>query len=505
MNRSGMSGRERKGLLNEGPKIWEVYNGLECQHRINRGTHRDIKEAIAIARKFAKEVIRPAYLDIDLKCMADHDYLPWEVVKKAGEYRLFSLFVPKFFGGPGLGFLGIYPFAEEISAACPAMGHIVMVHYCGMATLFPSMNARLIRMVLKDVMKSEREGAPRLCTIVVTEPESGTDVQEPLLVQHARPGSSVKRVEGGWVINGKKIFISSGHLSHWHIANFIEDKKNKPESWLQLVVPNGTPGFSFGAREKKMGQLACPASELLFDDCFVPDSMVSVRSQDKEFTASKKGPRWMCHTVVDHVTASTRTGTAAISTGIGRGAYERALEYARKKTVNGELLVNQQWAQMMLTEMYRNVNVSRAAYMESAFTLALSGLFKLMYLKPVDRLQRVLPRWYFRMIIGPFLNLKVATWLLRKYYYHWYTVEERSASSGWGSTCKIECSDTALANCNIALDLMGVDGLRHEYGVEKSFRDIKKQQIYESTNQVNAINLFYCLVARDMPEVEFCK
>ena len=62
-----------------------------------------------------------------------------------------------------------------------------------------------------------------------------------------------------------------------------------------------------------------------------------------------------------------------------------------------------------------------------------------------------------------------------------------------------------MANANLALDLMGADGLRHDHGAEKCYRDVKLTQIYESTNQVNQMNLFCCLVGNHMPEVEFFK
>ncbi len=496
--------RERAALLEQGPTIREVFNGLECQHRLPAGAHREVAEAIAIARKFTREVIRPIALDTDLRCMRDHNYLPLEFVKKAAEWGLFTLFIPKIFGGKGMSFLAVYPFMEEISAGCAGLGHVIAVHYCGAATLFPSMNARIIRKVFADVAKSERAGDPHLLTIVVTEPESGTDVQEPLLIHNARPGSSVRRVEGGYVLNGKKIFISNGHLSYWHIANFIEDKGSKTDSWIQFAIPNGTPGFSFGAHEKKMGQFACVASELLFDECFVPDSLVTIRTQDPEFRDSRKGARWVCHTITDHVTGGTRTGTAAISTGIARDAYERALAYARTKQVGGAPLIDRQWAQIILADMYRNVNLSRIMYLEAAFALTLSGLFKLLFKKPVYGVIRWLPRWYFSLI-APLLDLRIATRFLRWYYYDGYPTEERNVASGWGSACKYTCSDLGLANANLALDLMGADGLRHENGAEKCFRDVKLQQIYESTNQINQLNMFYCMVAHACPEVELFK
>jgi acyl-CoA dehydrogenase len=496
--------KEKLQLLEQGPKIWEAFNGLECQHRLASGVHKDVKLAIAIARKFNNEVLRPIYLDTDLRCMADHDYLAWDFVKKAAEWGLFSLFIPKLFGGRGLNFLGMYPFIEEIASVCSGLGHIIFVHYLGLATLFPSFNARIINKVLRDVPKSEKRGEPHLLDLVITEPEAGTDVQEPLLLDKGRVGTVARKVKGGYVINGRKIFISNGHLSYWHIVMCCEDKKNPAETFIQCVIPNGSKGFSFGTREKKMGHLASTASELLFEDCFVQDDMMSIVCQSPEIKNSKKGIRWTVHSMIDFVVSSSRAGVGAIGTGIARGAYEAAMAYARTKSVRGELLVNQQWAQIILTDMYRNVNMARTVYMESAYTDMLQGLFKLLEKKPIHHLISLMPRWYFTLL-SPFLGMNLATRLFRKYYYDWYTDEERDASSGWASIAKYTCTDIGVANANLALDLMGGDGLRHDHGAEKCYRDVKLTQIYESTNQINQMNLFCCLVGNRMPEVVFFK
>ncbi len=499
-----MSRKEKSRLLQDGPKISEAYNSLECQHRLPKSAHKDVETAIAIARKFNNEVLRPMYLERDRKHMEDHEFLSWDILKIAGDWRLYSLFIPKLFGGQGLNFLGLYPFIEEIASVCSGLGHIIFVHYLGIATVFPSFNSRLLNKVLRDVAKSEKEGSPRLLDLVITEPEAGTDVQEPVLFNKARIGTDLKKVKGGYNLNGRKIFISNGHLSYWHIVMFWEDKKRVADSFVQLVVPNGTKGFSFGAKEKKMGNLGSTASELIFEDCFVPDNMVTLTCTDPGLARSKKTIRWIVHSVVDFVVSSSRAGVGAIATGVARTAYEKALAHASTKTVGGELLVNHQWAQIMLTDMYRNVAMARLLYMESAYADMLSGLFKLLAKKPVDLFLRIMPRWYFSLI-SPALNLKLATWLFRKYYFDWYTDEERNVSSGWASIAKYTCSDLGVINANMALDLMGADGLRHDQGAEKCFRDVKLQQIYESTNQINQMNTFYCLVGSTVPEVEYFK
>ena len=493
-----------KTLLEDGPKIWEAYNSLECQHRLPGGIHRDVKKAIAIARKFNNEVLRPMYLERDRKHMEDHEFLSWDILKTAGDWRLYSLFIPKLYGGIGLNFLALYPFIEEIASVCSGLGHIIFVHYLGLATVFPSFEAGILNKILRDVVKSEKEGTPRLLDLVITEPEAGTDVQEPPLFNRARIGTDLKKVEGGCLLNGRKIFISNGHLSYWHIVMFWADKKDVENSFVQMVVPNGAKGFSFGTKEKKMGTLGSTASELIFDDCFVPDSMVTLDSTDPRAKNFRKGVKWLTHTIVDFVTSSSRAGVGAIATGVARTAYEKALEYSRTKKIDGDLLINHQWAQITLTDMYRNVNMARALYLESAYADMLSGLFKLLQKKPVNLFLRIMPKWYFTLI-SPFQNLKLVTWFLRKYYYDWYTDEERNVSSGWASIAKYTCSDLGMINANLALDLMGSDGLRHENGVEKCFRDVKLQQIYESTNVINQMNTFCCLVAKDIPEVEVFK
>jgi acyl-CoA dehydrogenase len=496
--------KQKAELLSQGPRIEDFYNSLQCQYRTPSDTHKDVETAVAIARKFNNDVLRPIYLERDLKHMQDHDYLSWDVVHAAAKYRLFSLFIPKLFGGGNLNYLALYPFIEEIASVCSGLGHLVFVHYLGVATLFPSLNMRVLSEVLRDVVKSESQGPPHLLDLVMTEPDAGSDAQEPLMLNRAKISSSVRKVEGGYILNGRKVFISNGRMSYWHLVQSWEDKTDRASSLMQFVIPNGTKGFCFGAKEKKMGTLASSADELLFDDCFIPDKSVSARALGPFFRDSKKGPRWAVHTMMDFVVAVSRTGVAAISVGIARGSYEIALDYARQKEIGEELLVNQQWAQIILTDMQRNVCMARLMYMESAYVNLLNSIYKFMYKKPIYYLTKYTPRSFFSLM-QPILKTDLMTYMFRKYYYDWYTVEERNISSGWASLAKYSCSDIGLVNTNLALDLMGSDGLRHENGAEKFFRDIKLQQIYESTNQINQMNAFYCMIGNAYPEIQYYK
>jgi alkylation response protein AidB-like acyl-CoA dehydrogenase len=92
------------------------------------------------------------------------------------------------------------------------------------------------------------------------------------------------------------------------------------------------------------------------------------------------------------------------------------------------------------------------------------------------------------------------TKLFRKRQMDGQTDEEINRTSGWGSLSKFAATDFGIRNCQMALDLMGQAGLRQDRGAEKILRDAKLLQIYEGTNQLNRLNLFNCLIAKEYPQ-----
>jgi acyl-CoA dehydrogenase len=492
---------EKRELLAREPRTGDVMNSLEAVSKLSRRCYGNVLEAVALARKFTDRCVRPAYKQIDLKVHEDNDYLPLEFIREAGRWGIFSWWIPKLFGGKGLDFIAMYPFLEEIASACTGLANVIGVHYLGVGTLCASWNMPVMNKILREVCAGDKTGAPCLLSLAITEPEAGTDVEEPILLDRARIGTIAKRVEGGYVLNGRKIFISNGHVSTWHMVIAYEDRKNPNETTVMAAVKTGTAGFTLGRHEKKMGQKACVASELIFDDCFVPDGLVCL--SPGELGNIKKSRRSISQYVIDFIVSSSRTGVGAFAAGAARGAYQTALEYASVTTVQGKPLVNHEWAQVLLSEMYKNVNTARAIYMESACANALKGMYKMMSNRLVSFLVSRLPVWYFTLFLGPYVRSKFATRASRKYYFEEYTDEEAQVSSGWASLVKFSASDIAVRNSSLAISLMGVDGTRHDRGAEKFLRDAKLLQIYEGTNQLNRLNLFKNLVGRNRPGVEF--
>jgi len=493
---------EARALLDREPRINEAMNSLQGLRDLPRAVHRDTEISIALARKFNDEVVRPACRAMDLHALGDHDFLPRDFIAAANEWGLYSLWIPRFFGGGGMDLVSLYPFLEEIASVCTGLANVIGVHYLGVGTLSASWNLRLMNSIMREVCSSSgREKEACLLSLAITEPAAGTDVEETELLDHAVLGTTAERVKGGYLLNGRKVFISNGHVSTWHMVIAYGDRKRAAESTVMAAVRTGTKGFSFGRQEKKMGQRACPASELIFEDCFVPDKLICA---SPEHHRGRKTQRQASQTMVDFVVSSSRTGVGAFAAGAARGAYETAFEYARGALVDGDFLLNKQWAQTALAEMYAHANTARALYMESAYANALKGLFWPLYIRPVYYLTRAMPRLYFRLI-SPLLRIPVVNSLARRRFFDGYSDDDRRVSSGWASLSKFAASDLAVKNAELAMELMGAEGLRHDRGAEKHLRDAKLLQIYEGTNQLNRLNVVKNLVAHDAPGTRIFK
>ncbi|MBI9077281.1 MAG: acyl-CoA/acyl-ACP dehydrogenase [Desulfatibacillum sp.] len=480
------------------PNLNDVAASLAFAHQTPAALIRETREVVDLARKFNREVVRPYALELDRKLHEDPDFLPWEFVKKANEWGFYTMWLPRLFGGKGYFMHSMSAFIEEVSSACLSMGNLIGVHYLGMATLAATWNAPLLLKIFRDVAAGEKAGDPRIISLAITEPGAGTDVEEPDLIDKGNITCHAQKVDGGYVVNGTKVFISNGHVSKWHVVIAYSDLDLPSQNTVCLLVQTGQKGFSFGRHEKKMGQRACPASELVFKDCFVPDSMVAMDSE--QIKGLKKDAKDTFQQVLDYVLGATRAGVAAFGTGVARGAYEEALAFANETEVEGKLLANHEWAQCMLAEMYKNVCIARLGYVETNHHNASSGIYKSMLAKPAFYFIRYAPEFLVQKVFPKLLGTDATTRALRKANFDNQTEEEMNRTSGWGSMAKFSGTDLGMKNCHMALELMGQAGLRHDQRVEKHFRDAKLLQIYEGTNQLNRLNLFKCLVSGACPQ-----
>jgi alkylation response protein AidB-like acyl-CoA dehydrogenase len=243
-----------------------------------------------------------------------------------------------------------------------------------------------------------------------------------------------------------------------------------------LVTPD-LPGFKVGRVEKKMGTLACPAVELVFDRCVIPrQNRVDTQVEPED--------------IIRLVLGLTRSGVGAFGAGVARRAYELALDHSYRTRIGGRHLIDHQWVQFELTSLARNAMIARAAFVEGSMANGLWGLMSIMSAAEFPGLS-LIPQSVKRALFGnvvfriPAVSKIMAGRTMRT------DARRRSdIATSFGDHAKITGSDFAVENARRAILLMGQEGIRADGQVEKLYRDAKLLQIYEGTNQVNGIDFF---------------
>jgi len=457
-----------------------------------------IRKNLEAERRFCREHLAPLVLSEDRKHFEDPHYLSWEMVRLAGRQGRFSGFLPRLIGGRGdLPVVAFAPLMEESASVDTAYAGLMGGHGLGLVALMLTLNFKVLDRIARKIVEHERSPRPFLIDCAITEPAAGTDVEEIELYPKARLVCQARRVPGGAVLNGRKVFISTGHFASEHVVIMPFDLKNPAASSCCFLVPADAPGFSLGRKEHKMGQLASPASELIFEECFVPEENI-VLAGDR-FTGSPYQGGFQV--LLENVLGITRTMVGAISTGTARGAFEHSLRLARRLTHKGRPLIKRQWAQALLTDMFITVMSARSVYLEATFALMnnlhpiLSGLLpSFVNSRPAGRVaQHPLARkimhteWVKKSLLRQVISLPP---------------ENSARVQFMSSLAKVAGSDAAMENAHRAVEFFSRAGLRHDQGIEKIFRDAKLLQIFEGTNQLNRLNIFKHFLARHLPGVE---
>jgi len=474
----------------------EGFFSLMYLRKFNKGLVDDTRKAIEDNRDFCINHLKPLALEVDRKYHENPNYLPRELVELAARHRRLSSYIPKYMGGQGEPMFMIGPVAEELAATDCAFVGLLGGHGLGLAALMLTFNIKVLDEVLAKIVEGEKTLKPVMLSCAITEPTAGSDVEEEELYPKARLICQAKRVKGGAVLNGRKVFISTGHVAKYHVVLMPFDNKRPLDTFACFLVPSDSKGFSLGRMEHKMGQRAGLASELVFEDCFVPEEHIVLAVDDK-FGQRYPGqyPK-----LLKGVLGITRAYVGAWSTGTARGVTERAIKFAKTHKLKGKTMINHQWVQAHLTNMVMNVFMARAIYMESYF----ANLTNL----PMgfDRL----PRFMNTEIMGwlmstrPYKMILHSDILRRFFIWNFFNTEPAQSQrvQYMASMAKVVCSDIAMENSHLALELVAEAGVRHDYGMEKCFRDSKLLQIFEGTNQLNRLNLFNNYLGRHIPGVE---
>ncbi len=349
----------------------------------------EIKEVINLANDFCSKVVIPRVHKYEIQIDKNPDFLPSDFIHEANRWQLFSKWLPKAFGGGGFSPLSMHFFNEILASHCMAMTNMIGVHYVGLTALSASMNYKMLQNVCKKIKAGEKKSTPHTLSIAVTEPEAGTDLEDHKLLKNAKVGCTLIKSDGGYTLNGTKIFISNGHLSHWSIVTAFLDKNSPHTSQVSVLVSKDSPGFSHGKIERKLGQKSCTASELIFDNVFISADNVIF---SKDHCPANLDFEETAKTFTADVLNLSRTGVGSIATGISKSALDLSLKYCREQKINGVLMGQIEWVQIKLAKMHNNIYLSRNITFDSLLANDYWGPFKEMsapvtsfFMKKVER------------------------------------------------------------------------------------------------------------------------
>ena len=300
--------------------------------------------ARTLFKEFAEKEVKPLAQEVD-----ETEEFPRETVAKMAKNGFLGIPIPKEYGGQGCDPLTYVMCVEELSKVCGTTGVIVSAHTslcCDPIMTFGTEEQK--QKYLVPLAKGEKLGAFGL-----TEPGAGTDAQ----------GQQTKAVLDGdeYVINGSKIFITNGKEADVYVifavTGIIEKKGRKMKEISSFIVEKGTPGFSFGTEEKKMGIRGSSTYELIFTDCRVP----------KENLLGKVGQGFK---IAMHTLDGGRIGIAAQALGIAEGALDRTIAYTKERKQFGKSIAAQQNTQFQLADMATKVQAAQLLVYKAAMAKA---------------------------------------------------------------------------------------------------------------------------------------
>ena len=361
-------------------------------------------------KDFAEAEVKPLAQEID----QEHRF-PRETVEKLAKYGFLGIPVPKELGGQGCDVLTYAMCVEEMSKVCGTTGVIVSAHTS--LCVDPIMTFGTDEQKQKYVVplaKGEKLGAFGL-----TEPGAGTDAQ----------GQQTKAVLDGdeWVLNGSKCFITNGKEADVYVIFAVTGKVEKRGKMMKeisaFIVEKGTPGFTFGTKENKMGICASSTYELIFTDCRIPKENL-LGQQGKGFN------------IAMHTLDGGRIGIAAQALGLAEGALETTIQYVKERKQFGRSIGAFQNTQFVLADLATKVECAKLLVYKAACK-------KDEYTK----------------------NNKIS-----------YSVEAAQA--------KLAAAEIAMEVTTKCVQLHGGYGYIKEYDVERMMRDAKITEIYEGTSEV---------------------
>ncbi len=379
-----------------------------------------LKEA---AHKFAKEVLRPASLELD-KLEDPEEVIKspvfWNAMKKGYELGYHSIFIPDIWGGLGLEPLEVHIVLEELAWGSIdfAVGIAVACFPAFFGAMLP--DDKIAEEILYPFCNNK--DATFIGCWAITEPDHGTDTICPGTSEFQDPkitGQVTARLDGDvYVLNGQKAsWVSNGTIATHALLYCNIDPSMGMAGGGICIAPLNLPGVSKGKPLNKIGQRALNQGEIFFDDVRVPKEFMLVDPDSYE-------------ALVDVTLSAANGGMGALFTGVARAAYEEALNYSKERIQGGKPLFEHQLIKHKLFNMFMKVEAARA-YSRAALI---------------------------------------------------YNLNMNPPSTQYSIASKVFCTNVAFEVANDAAQIFGGNGMSKEYAIEKIFRDARAGQIEDGAN-----------------------
>ncbi len=296
-------------------------------------------EVQAAARKLATDVIQDRAAEVD----RTEEY-PWHNVEELAKAGFTGMTIPREWGGRGLSFLHAMLVVEEMAKVCGVTGRIVVEANMGAVSAIMRFGSDAQKKLAAELVLAGDK--PAIC---ITEPDAGSAATE-------MTTTAVKK-DGGYVINGRKHWITGGGVSKLHLifARVIEDGNDIGIGGF-IAVRGEAEGLRVGTREPAMGLRGIPECEMIFEDLFVPEEMALIPPE-----GIKRGFAGLMNAY-----NSQRVGAATVALGIAEGAYENALAYANEREQFGRPIAEFQGLQWMLADMSVGLAASQTLIYKAA-------------------------------------------------------------------------------------------------------------------------------------------
>ena len=313
--------------------------GLSKKHEMAR----------SLFKEFAENEVKPLAQEVD-----ETEKFPTGTVEKMAKYGFLGIPVPKELGGQGCDILTYAMCVEELSKVCGTTGVIVSAH----TSLCVDPILTFGTPEQKEKYVPDLASGKKLGAFGLTEPMAGTDAQ----------GQQTKAVLDGdeWVLNGSKCFITNGKEADVYIVIAVTGKIEKRGRTMKeisaFIVEKGTPGFTFGVKEKKMGIRGSSTYELIFEDCRIPKDALL-------------GPEGKGFPIAMHTLDGGRIGIAAQALGIAEGALDATIAYVKERKQFGRTIAQQQNTQFQLADMAAKIDAAKFLVYRAAMAKATQKVY----------------------------------------------------------------------------------------------------------------------------------